>query len=67
MVTIRPQTKDRYGYDVAAMFRNGRSVNLAMVKSGQAFVYRKYLNACNGGAYLALRPRSNNPAVGCGL
>ncbi len=53
VVTIRPQTKDRYGRTVAEVFRNGRAVNLAMVQSGQAFAYRKYLAACNGGAYLA--------------
>ncbi len=53
MVTIRPQTKDRYGRTVAEVFRNGRAVNLAMVQSGQAFAYRKYLSACDRGSYLA--------------
>jgi len=52
VVTIRPQTKDRYGRTVAEMFRNGRAVNLAMVQSGQAFAYRKYLSACDCGSYL---------------
>jgi hypothetical protein len=42
VVTIRPQTKDRYGRTVAEVFRNG-----------QAFAYRKYLSACDRGSYLA--------------
>ena len=61
VVTIRPQTKDRYGRTVAEVFRNGRAVNLAMVQSGQAFAYRKYLAACNGGAYLGIPEKSDQP------
>ena len=38
---------------MAEVFRNGQSVNLAMVQSGQAFAYRKYLSACDRGSYLA--------------
>jgi endonuclease YncB( thermonuclease family) len=52
VVTLRPQTKDRYGRTVAEVLRNGQSVNLAMVRDGQAFAYRKYLQVCNGSAYL---------------
>jgi len=52
VVTLRPQTIDKYGRTVAEMFRNGQNVNLAMVSSGQAFAYRKYLAACDGSAYL---------------
>ena len=33
VVTIRPQTKDRYGRTVAEVFRGGRSVNLTMVSA----------------------------------
>lgn len=53
VVTIRPQTKDRYGRTVAEVFRNGRADNLAMVQNGQAFAYRKYLSACDRRSYLA--------------
>ena len=53
VVTLRPQTTDRYGRTVAEVFRDGRSINLAMVSSGAAFAYRKYLGACDGSAYLA--------------
>jgi len=51
-VSLQVQTKDRYGRTVAEVFRDGRSVNLAMVSSGQAFAYRKYLAACESRAYL---------------
>ena len=51
-VSLRIQTRDRYGRTVAEVFRDGRSVNLAMVSSGQAFAYRKYLAACDSNAYL---------------
>jgi micrococcal nuclease len=53
VVLLRPQSIDKYGRTVAEVSRNGRPVNLAMVQSGQAFAYKKYLAACNGGAYLA--------------
>ena len=52
-VSLQVQTKDRYGRTVAEVFRDGRSVNLAMVSNGQAFAYRKYLAACDSRAYLS--------------
>lgn len=39
-VTLRSQTTDRYGRTAAEVFRDGRSLNLAMVRDGQAFPYR---------------------------
>lgn len=48
---LRPQTVDRYGRTVAEVFAAGRNVNLEMVRTGAAFVYRKYLRDCNGAAY----------------
>ena len=64
MVSLKVQTKDRYGRTVAEIFRNGRSVNLAMVQSGQAFAYRKYLAACDGGAYLAAEAQAQQSRRG---
>ena len=64
MVTLRPQTIDRYGRTVAEMFSNGRNVNLAMVSSGQAFAYRKYLAACDGSAYLGAEAAAQRQRVG---
>ena len=50
-VSLRVQAVDRYGRSVAEVI--GKStVNLAMVQSGQAFVYRQYLGRCDRGAYL---------------
>ena len=48
---LRPQTLDRYGRTVAEVFSAGRNVNLEMVRTGAAFVYRKYLRDCNDAAY----------------
>ena len=64
VVTIRSQTKDRYGRTVAEVVRNGRAVNLAMVQSGQAFAYRKYLAGCDGGAYLAAEAQAKQSRRG---
>ena len=64
VVTLKAQTKDRYGRTVAEVFRNGRAVNLAMVQSGQAFAYRKYLAGCDGGAYLAAEAQAKQSRRG---
>ena len=64
MVSLLPQTIDKYGCTVAEMFRNGQYVNLAMVSSGQAFAYRKYLAACDGSAYLAAEAAAQRQWVG---
>lgn len=45
-VQIREIQRDRYKRLVAEVFVNNRSINLQMVKDGQAVVYRQYLNAC---------------------
>jgi endonuclease YncB( thermonuclease family) len=49
---IKPQTIDKYGRTVAEVFVAGRNVNLELVRSGYAFVYRKYLGQCDQAAYL---------------
>ena len=64
MVSLRPLTIDKYGRTVAEMFRNGQYVNLAMVSSGQAFAYRRYLAACDGFAYLAAEAAAQRQRVG---
>jgi len=63
-VTLRLQTIDKYGRTVAEMFRDGGSVNLAMVSSGAAFAYRKYLAACDGPAYLGAEAAAQRQRVG---
>jgi len=64
VVALRPQTIDKYGRTVAEVFRNGRSINLAMVSSGQAFAYRKYLGACDGSAYLGAEAAAQRQRIG---
>lgn len=58
------QTTDRYGRTVGELFRDGKSINLAMVASGNAFAYRKYLSACNGQAYLAAERSAESRRLG---
>jgi endonuclease YncB( thermonuclease family) len=64
VVTLRLQTIDKYGRTVAEVFRDGGSVNLAMVSSGAAFAYRKYLSACDGSAYLGAEAAAQRQRVG---
>lgn len=45
-VQVREITRDRYGRTVAELYLGKRSVNLQMVKDGQAVVYRQYLDGC---------------------
>ncbi|OKH31302.1 hypothetical protein NIES2101_41595 [Calothrix sp. HK-06] len=45
-VQVRQVERDRYGRLVAEVFIDNKSINLQMVKDGQAVVYRQYLNAC---------------------
>lgn len=63
-VTLRVQTRDRYGRTVAEVFRNGQSINLAMVRDGQAFTYRQYLSRCDRGAYLGAEAAASRQRVG---
>ena len=42
----RTITRDRYGRSVAELYVGKQSVNLQMVKDGQAVVYRQYLSGC---------------------
>lgn len=50
---LRAQGIDRYGRTVAEVIAAGRNVNLEMVRSGQAYVYRRFLSRCDRGLYLA--------------
>jgi len=43
MVTVQPVTTDRYGRTVAHILVDGMNVNREMVRTGDAWVYRKYL------------------------
>ena len=62
-VSLRVQAVDRYGRSVAEVIGKG-PVNLAMVQSGQAFVYRQYLGRCDRGAYLAAERQAQAQRLG---
>ena len=62
-VSLRVQAVDRYGRSVAEVIGKG-IVNLAMVQSGQAFVYRQYLGRCDRGAYLAAERQAQAQRLG---
>ena len=52
-VTLKTQTKDRYGRTVAEVFtQNGTNAGLALVQQGHAFAYRQYLKQCDKWTYL---------------
>ena len=62
-VSLRVQAVDRYGRRVAEVIGKG-IVNLAMVQSGQAFVYRQYLGRCDRGAYMAAERQAQAQRLG---
>lgn len=52
-VTLKAQTKDRYGRTVAEVFtQNGANAGLILVQQGNAFAYRQYLKQGDKWAYL---------------
>jgi endonuclease YncB( thermonuclease family) len=56
--------RDRYGRTVADIVRNGQSINLRMVRSGQAFAYRQYLAKCDAAVYLAAERAAERARLG---
>lgn len=46
VVQVREITRDRYSRTVAELYLGEQSVNLQMVKDGQAAIYSQYLNGC---------------------
>lgn len=53
-VTLDVKTTDRYGRTVAELLRAGRNVNQALVGSGAAFVYWRYISGCDRTTYSRL-------------
>ncbi len=52
-VTLKVQTRDRYGRTVAEVFaQNGANAGLTLVQQGNAFAYRQYLKQCDEWVYL---------------
>jgi micrococcal nuclease len=46
-VQMREIDRDRYGRTVAELYLGNQSVNLTMIKEGQAVVYTQYLQGCS--------------------
>lgn len=63
-VTLRVVDTDRYGRTVAEVLRNGRAVNMTLVRSGAAFAYRQYLAKCDQSAYLGAEAAAQRERVG---
>jgi endonuclease YncB( thermonuclease family) len=62
-VSLRVKAVDRYGRTVAEVIGRG-TINLAMVQSGQAFVYRQYLSKCDREAYVAAELQAQAKRLG---
>ena len=62
-VSLRVQAVDRYGRTVAEVIGKG-TINLAMVQSGQAFVYRQYLGRCDRQSYLSAERQAQDQRLG---
>ncbi len=46
-VQVREIERDRYGRTIAELYLGNQSVNLMMVKEGQAVVYQQYIDNCS--------------------
>lgn len=49
---------------MADILRNGKSLNLRMVRSGQAFAYRQYFAKCDAAAYLKAEKEAERARLG---
>jgi micrococcal nuclease len=65
-VQMREIERDRYGRTVAELFLGNQSVNLMMVKEGQAVVYTQYIDNCAAtkDQYLAAEAQAKTQRLG---
>jgi endonuclease YncB( thermonuclease family) len=63
-VELKAHTTDRYGRTVAEVFKGSTNINQAMVGSGMAFVYRRYLNGCDRSTYDRLERQATTQRLG---
>ncbi len=66
-IALRTVDRDRYGRTVAEVYTGGQSVNLQMVASGQAAVYRQYLNGCPANKQQLLQAEATAKRQGQGM
>ena len=64
VVEITPMTTDRYGRTVALVYVDGQSLNESLVRSGYAWVYRKYCKEAFCADWLALEDTARNQKKG---
>ena len=65
-VRIREVEKDKYGRTVGEVFVGNRSINLTLVQTGAAVVYRQYLKGCAGNEnqYLSAEQQARSQRIG---
>ncbi|CAE21055.1 Staphylococcus nuclease (SNase) homologues [Prochlorococcus marinus str. MIT 9313] len=63
-VSLRSKPTDRYGRTVAEVIRNGTNINQSLVKSGNAFVYWKYIKGCDRQTYAHLETYARLGGIG---
>jgi endonuclease YncB( thermonuclease family) len=63
-VEVQGNTRDRYGRTVAEILRGTTNVNLELVRRGDAFVYRQYLNGCDRNTYLSAEKQAESARRG---
>jgi len=63
-VELRIQTIDHYGRSVAELSRQGRNLNQALVASGAAFVYWRYISGCDRHTYSRLETEARLNGLG---
>lgn len=63
-VQLRVKTLDRYRRTVAEILLKGEIINLRMVRLGQAFAYRQYLQNCDASSYLGAERAAQTSRLG---
>ena len=63
-VTVQGGKRDRYGRTLAEIRRGNTNVNLELVRNGNAFAYRQYLEGCDRNAYLAAEKQAEEARRG---
>jgi endonuclease YncB( thermonuclease family) len=63
-VELSVKATDRYGRSVAELSRSGRNLNQALVASGAAFVYWRYIQGCDRQTYSRLETEARLKGLG---
>ena len=63
-VSLRTRATDRYGRTVAEVLKGTTNINQALVQSGVAFVYWKYIEGCDRETYSRLENEARLKSLG---